>query len=241
MASSDPPLFRTTRWSLVLDATATNTSSAPQALEELCQLYWIPAYAVVRRSGHNTEDACDIVQGFFAKMLEKDWLRTADPARGQFRTFFLTMLRRYMINEWHLKNTLRRGSAHTHIQLDTELGERLYQSDREHHLTPDAQFDRRWAIALLDTALQSVRAHYIHTHREAEFRTLQPCLTAARGEINYQKLATALRISPGATRVAVHRLRKTYRNHFREQIARTLGSEDPQAIDAEMHELLNAL
>ena len=238
MASQNPPIFHTTRWSVV-HAAGSSEQTTPAALAELCQQYWFPAYAVARRAGHDTEDARDLVQGFFAKLLEKDWLSKADQSRGRFRTFFITMLRRYMTNEWHRENTQKRGGHHDVVSLDTTHAERLYATEQSHNLSPEALFDRRWAISLLDAALHQLEANYKSSGKAAEFDTLQPTLTAARGEIDYPAIATSLDCTEGAARVAVHRLRKNYRSLFREEIARTLVDES--TIDEEMQALLSAL
>ena len=235
MPRDQQPVFHTTRWSLVIAAGSESTD----ALAELCRTYWFPAYAVARSAGHDTEDARDLVQGFFARLLEKGWLESADQTRGRFRTYFLTLFRRYMANEWHRENTHKRGGRHEVVRLDTALAERLYATEQSHHRAPDALFDRRWAISLLDAALARLESHYRGRDKLSEFETLQPSLTAGRGEIDYPTIATALGSTEAAARVAVHRIRKNYRQFFREEIARTL--EDDTTIDEEMQFLLSAL
>jgi RNA polymerase sigma-70 factor (ECF subfamily) len=230
-----PPLFLTTRWSLVMSAAAESDAS----LEALCRQYWFPAYAVARRGGHDVESAKDLTQAFFAKLLEKRWLVTADPAKGRFRTFLITALKRFMVNEWHRENAAKRGGGREMIPLDTSVAESLYAREDRRALAPDALFDRHWALALLDAAMLRLENEYREGGREEEFAELKPCLTAGRGETDYEQLARVLSRSEGAVRVAVHRLRKRYRAVFREEIARTVDNEND--VEDEMRELLRAL
>lgn len=231
-----PPLFATTRWSLV--AAAGNGKSA-DALEELCRIYWFPIYAVIRKSGKSTEDARDLAQGFFAKLLEKQWLDSADDSRGRFRTFLLTALKRYLINEWHREHTAKRGGGREVVPLDADLAERLYAPEGEQSRTPDELFDRRWALAMLDAAMSRLEGEYRNSDRVQEFAKLVPGLTASRGETDYQDLAGSLGSTVGAARVAVHRMRKRFRILVREEVARTVTRDED--IDSEMSALMQAL
>ena len=137
----DGHAFPITRWSLVVAAAA----EAEPSLEALCRQYWHPVYAVARRAGHDVENAKDLTQGFFAKMLDKGWLAAADQEKGRFRTFLVTALKRYMVNEWHREHTVKRGGFAEAVPLDTELAERIGVREGLHELSPDALFDRRWA------------------------------------------------------------------------------------------------
>lgn len=234
-------LFLTTRWTLVMAARPGQTIDPADALEELCRLYWFPVYAVVRRSGHNVEDARDLTQGFFEKLLEKNLLGLADREKGRFRTFLITALKRFLVNDWHHAHAAKRGGHHREIvPLDTAIAERLMARDGSHSLPPDQLFDRRWALTLLDTAMRRLASEYRDAGRTSEFETLKPCLTASRGEIDYPWVSHLLDINEGAARVAVHRLRKRYRQLFREEIARTVGDDDAE-VDLEMRALLDAL
>jgi RNA polymerase sigma-70 factor (ECF subfamily) len=223
--------FPVTRWSLVADA----AGEAEVPLEALCRQYWQPVYAVARLSGNDVETAKDLTQGFFAKLLEKGWLADADRGKGRFRTFLVTALKRYMVNEWHREHAAKRGGFAATVPLDAELAERIGANDASRQLSPDELFDRRWALALLDAALRRLEAEY----SEAEFARLKDCLTAGRGEIEYGKLAENLATTEGAARVAVHRLRKRYRALIREEVARTVSNETE--VDHEMRALMDAL
>jgi RNA polymerase sigma factor (sigma-70 family) len=236
MSRTNPqPLFPATRWSLVLDA----ADDSAAGLEDLCQHYWFPIYAVARRSGHDSEDSKDLTQSFFAKLLEKGWLATADPNKGRFRTFLITAFKRFMINEWKRNQAAKRGGGQKLISLDTDTAESLYASEDNQTLAPDALFDKHWALTLLDTAITRLAEEYQEAGRTEEYLKLKPCLTAGRGETDYKRLAQDLSHTQGAARVAVHRLRKRYRVTFREEISRTVENEDE--VENEMKELLNAL
>lgn len=219
-------LFQTTHWSLVVSAAA----EADSSLEALCQQYWQPVYAVARGAGHDVETAKDLTQGFFAKLLQNDWLQVADREKGRFRTFLVTALKRYMVDEWRKENTVKRGGEHEILVIDEVLAEQLEISG----LSPDQIFDRHWALALLDSALAR-----LERESEADFALLKNCLTAQRGEIDYAKLALKMGNSEGAARVAVHRMRKRYRTVIREEVARTVVEDDE--VQEEMSILLDAL
>ncbi|MDB6079453.1 MAG: hypothetical protein JWO82_3200 [Akkermansiaceae bacterium] len=236
MTDSPPPLFATTRWSLVR---AAGPGDSPVALEELCRLYWFPVYAVARRSGRKPEDAQDLAQGFFARLLEKRWLDHADDARGRFRNYLLTALKRYLANEWHREHARKRGGYGEVVPLDAELAERLYAEEGGHGSSPDELFDRRWALAMLDAAMARLEQEYQAGGRAAEYARLLPGLTAGRGETDYAALAQAGATTEGAVRVALHRLRKRFRTLMRDEVARTVASDDEVA--EEMAALMRAL
>lgn len=224
-------VFPHTRWSVIVSAAA----GAESSLETLCRQYWKPVYAVARHAGHDVETAKDLTQGFFARLLEKGWLGAADQDKGRFRTFLVTALKRYMINEWHREHALRRGGFADMLPLDIELAERIEEREGGRAVSPDALFDRRWALALLDQAMQRLAAEWLPD----QFEMLKPCLIAERGEIDYAELAQHLGGSEGAARVAVHRLRKRYRALIREEVAQTVTDE--AEVDDELRALMNAL
>ncbi len=231
-----PPLFATTRWSLVAAAGPGESSAA---LEELCRLYWFPIYAVIRKSGKSGEDAKDLTQGFFEMLLERRTLDLADDSRGRFRSFLLTALKRFLANEWHREHAAKRGGGRDLVPLDAELAERLYTGEGEQARSPDELFDRRWALAMLDAAMAALEREYREAGRQDEFARLVPSLTAARGETDYATLARESGSTEGAARVAVHRLRKRFRALVRAEVARTVLCEDE--VDPEMAALMMAL
>ena len=163
-------------------------AGADLSLETLCRQYWHPIYAVARHAGHDVETAKDLTQGFFAKLLEKGWLESADHEKGRFRTFLVTALKRYMINEWHHDHAAKRGGLVQILPLDTELAERIEPREGRRSPSPEAIFDRRWALALLDQAMQRLQDEW----PAEQFEILKPCLTAERGEIDYEELARRL-------------------------------------------------
>jgi RNA polymerase sigma-70 factor (ECF subfamily) len=236
MTHPTAPLFATTRWSLVKAAGAGGQGAA---LEELCRLYWFPVYAVVRRSGQPVEEAKDLTQGFFARLLEKRWLDGADDSRGRFRSFLLTALKRHLANEWHHQHAQKRGGFQEKVPLDEELAERLYLQE-EQGRSPDEMFDRRWALVMLERAMVRLGEEYYAAGHVAEYERLLPSLTADRGETDYAALAAAMGgVTEGAARVAVHRLRKRFRAMVRAEIGRTVTAESD--VDDEMAVLMQAL
>lgn len=233
-------LFATTRWSVVLAAKDGDSPESASALNALCHAYWYPLYAFVRRQGRSPEDAQDLTQGFFAKLLEKDYLRAAAREKGRFRTFLLVALKRFLANEWDRSRRLKRGGGQPVAPFDTALAERRYAVEPSAELLPaDRMFERRWAMTLLEAALARLRAEYAAGGRENEFESLKECLTAARGEIAYPCLAAELGQTEGATRVAVHRLRKRFRFLFRAAVADTVSA--PADVEEELRHVATAL
>jgi RNA polymerase sigma-70 factor (ECF subfamily) len=183
----------------------------------------VPLYSYVRHRGYSPDDAQDLTQEFFARLLEKHWLLAADPEKGRFRTFLLVALKRFMAKEWQRARAQKRGGALTHVPLDTADAEQRFAGEPVHALAADAIYERRWAMTLLDQALESLAAEYARAGKAAEFASLKRWLAADRGGIPYAEIAAELNSSEGAMRVAVHRLRKRFRQLFREAIAGTLG------------------
>jgi RNA polymerase sigma-70 factor (ECF subfamily) len=223
-------LFPLTRWSLVVSAAA----GAELSLETLCRHYWQPVFAVARHTGHDIESAKDLTQGFFAKLLEKGWLGSADHEKGRFRTFLVTALKRYMTNEWHREHTARRGGRLQHVPLDTELTEHLEAQEDVSALPPDKLFDRQWALTLMARSLKRLENEWA----DGNFDLLKECLTSERGETDYAGLARHLGSSEGAARVAIHRLRKRYRELIRDEIASTVAN--PDDVEEELSTLLQS-
>ena len=231
--------FATTRWTMVNAAGRASTARAAGALEELCQIYWPPLYSSLRRRGHGTEDAQDLTQGFFARLLERQEFRTADPARGRFRAFLLTALKRYAINEHERATAARRGGRQIPIALDFEEAERTYIVDRRNDDTPDRIFDRKWAGIAIDRAFERLREECRNTRTAAVTDALLPYLTDTGDLPPYSAVAANLGISEGAVKVGVHRLRQRFGAALRREIAETmLPGED---VDDEMRDLIRAI
>ena len=231
--------FSTTRWTIVNAARQTSESQAAKALAELCEAYWPPLYGYLRRRGYRPEEAQDLTQGFFARLLETDSIRTADPARGRFRSFLLTALKRYVINEHERSAAARRGGGHAHLSLDFDKAERAYALEPRTDETPDRLFDRRWATIALDRALQRLRAEYVELGRASLAEALLPHLTDTGELPPYRDVAARLDISEGAVKVAVHRLRQRYGAILRAEIAETVLGD--QEVEAELRDLLRAV
>ncbi len=241
--SSDGPsgnaVFATTHWSVILTATRTDTTRAQAALARLCQTYWYPLYAYVRRRGYDGPDAQDLTQEFFARLLEHKWLAQADRERGRFRTFLLAAMSHFLANEWDKARTQKRGGRVEIVPLQLGSAETRYGAEPADPLTPEQCFDRRWALALLDEVLNNLRREHIAGGTEQLFDALKPCLIGDRQAQPYTVLGAKLGMSEGAVKVAVHRLRQRYRQLLRDEIANTVAS--PQQVDEEMHYLFAVL
>ncbi len=234
-----PSLFVTTRWSVVLAAQEPSSPASAAALETLCRAYWYPLYAYVRGSGHSPHDAQDLTQEFFARLLAKDYLRAADREKGRFRTFLRVCLKRFLANEWDRQRALKRGGGERPTSLEVAVAEQRYASDLATGVPPDRLYERQWALALLEQALARLREEYTGAGKTAEFDHLKSVLTAERGAIPYAELAAALSTTEGAARVAVHRLRKRYRDLFRATVADTVA--EPADVDDEVRHIATVL
>jgi RNA polymerase sigma-70 factor (ECF subfamily) len=232
--------FRTTHWSVVLAAGRADSTTAREALERLCRAYWYPLYAYVRRRGCSPEDAEDLTQAFFARLLQKRWPDAADRGRGRFRSFLLGALKHFLANEWDKAHAQKRGGRVQVVSLDAPSGEeRLRQEPEAREASPDREFDRRWALALLDTVLARLAREYAAAGKTRLFERLKVSLGADRQSLDYPVLARELALSEGAARVAVHRLRQRYRALLRDEIAQTVAS--PAEVEDELRQLFAAL
>jgi RNA polymerase sigma-70 factor (ECF subfamily) len=231
--------FVTTRWTDVFRAGDTSGEGAETALARLCQGYWYPLYAFVRRQGHPPEEAEDLTQEFFARMIEKRWVSDADPARGRFRSFLLTALKRFLANEWHRARTQKRGGDQTFLTLDRDTAEARFQQEPADENSPDKAYDRAWALSLLAAVLDKLGEEQRNAGQTAQFEFLKPCLAGLGTEQPYDQIAARLGMTEGAIKTAVHRLRRRYRDLLRQEIAGTL--EQDSEVEAEMRHLMEAL
>ena len=209
-STNAPRLFPATHWSVVLAARGGDEAESLRALETLCRAYWYPLYAWLRRQGRSPQDAQDLTQGFFARLLEKRYLDAVDREKGRFRSFLLMALKRFLAKEWERDRAQKRGGGQADLSLDTEMAERRYQGEGSEHLAPDRAYERRWALTLLEQALAALRRDYQALGREAELDCLKGYLTADRGEIPYAEVAGRLGTTEAAARVAVHRMRRRF-------------------------------
>ena len=244
--ASDPKLvqanavrFRTTRWSLVIRAADGADEASPQALEHLCRAYWPAVYVFIARRGYSPADAQDLVQGFFARLLEKEWLKTADATKGRFRTFLITAVTRFLANERERNNALKRGGGNWVMSLDARELEPGWVPEPSDPRTPEELFERRWAETLLNRVMERLRAEFDSGGRAGRFTELKSFLTDERGERSYSKVAERLGLSESAVKSGIHRLRQRYRELVRAEIAETVDS--PEEIDAEIRHLVAVL
>src|SRR5262245_40438937 len=227
--------FVTTHWSAVLAAGHDSAPGAAGALEKLCGTYWYPLYAYVRRKGYQTEDAKDLTQQFFARLLQGGRLALADPARGRFRTFLLTALNHFLINEWTKASREKRGGAMTFVPLHTDDPENIYAAEPADDCTPETLYEQRWATAVMRQAFHRLQAEY-RGDRARLFEALKPFVWGEEAGASSGEVGAALELSEGAVRVAVHRLRRSYREFLREEIAQTVAT--PDEVDDELRHLI---
>ncbi len=224
--------FATTRWNIIVAAGQGSDKQVEMAMDELCQTYWYPLYAHVRRRGHSKEDAEDLTQAFFARLFEKNFLDGLNPERGRFRFFLLAALKHFLANEWDKSQRQKRGGGVELLSLDWQDAESRYRIDPADQLSPDKLYDRAWALTLLERVMHRLQ---LANAENDYFLSLKPCLTAERRAINYPEVAETLGISESAVRVAVHRLRRQYRELLRAEIAETLA--DPAQLEDELQAL----
>jgi RNA polymerase sigma factor (sigma-70 family) len=231
--------FATTRWSQVLAAGQDQTAVSREALASLCEVYWYPLYAYVRRWGHDPDQAQDLTQEFFTRLLEKHYLRDADPSRGKFRSFLLASLKHFLSNERDRAFALKRGGRVTILPLEVETAEGMYQREPPDADTPEKVFERRWALTLLERTLVRLRQEFTAGGRGALFARLEGYLTGEQLTVPYAQLAEELAMTEGAIKVAVHRLRRRFGALLRDEIGDTVS--DPEQVDDEVRELFRIL
>ena len=231
--------FATTHWSVVLSAGQGASTEANQALETLCRAYWYPLYAYVRRKGYDAHVAQDLTQEFFARLLSRKYLSVADRQKGKFRSFLLGSLEHFLAREWTKAHAQKRGGGKTVLSLDETDAENRYLLEPAHELTAEKIFDRRWATTLLEQAMSRLREECVANHKADLFGTVESFLSGEKGEACYADVAAALKMSEGAIKVAVHRLRQRYSELVRAEIAQTVAT--PEEADEELRYLFTVL
>jgi len=215
--------FATTHWSVVLAAARGGVSShASEAMAELCRIYWYPLYAFIRRRGHGVHEAEDLTQEFFARLLEKHFLAAADREKGRFRTFLLMAVKRFLANEHDRARSGTRGGGRWIMPLDSLEPETRYRLGAVDTITPERLFEQQWALTLLEQVLARLQSEMTASGKAELFEKLKCHLAGSRNE-NYAATGARLGITEGAVKVAVHRLRRRYRDILREEIARTVA------------------
>jgi len=231
--------FVTTHWSVVLVAGRADSTRSQNALARLCQTYWFPLYAYVRRRGHSPHDAEDLTQEFFARLLERHTLAIADPNRGRFRSFLLSTMNHFLAHEWEKLSAQKRGGGLRILSLDLARAEERYDLEPADNSTPDKLFDKHWATALLEEVLNQLEAEYQQADKAELFASLKQTLTGTGESQPYAILAARLSMNEAAIKVAVHRLRKRYRELLRVEITNIVA--DPAQAEDELRHLFTAL
>lgn len=229
--------FATTHWSLVSAAGKQASPDAQEALATLCGTYWYPLYAYVRRVGYQPDDAQDLTQAFFARLLEKDYLKAADKERGKFRSFLLASFKHFLSKERDRAKAQKRGGGRKLLPLDFEAGEKRYSLEPAHELTAEKMYERRWALTLLDQVLARLREEFVQTGKDKIFDGLKGVLTGE--DVAYGQVAAELDMTEGAVKVAVHRLRRRYKELVLAEISQTVAK--PEDVDEELRHLFAAI
>jgi RNA polymerase sigma-70 factor (ECF subfamily) len=231
-------VFATTHWSVVLSAQDPGSAESAAALERLCRAYWYPLYAYARRKGQSPADAEDLTQGFFARLFEKGYLKTAEREKGRFRAFLLTAFKAFAANEWDRQHALKRGGFAQFISIDQEMAESRFAAEPAHGVQPDVLFDRQWAVALLDLTMSRLKEEYVSSGRARLFEVLQGCLVKQETNLSYSEIAALLEVTEPAVKMAVYRLRARYRELLEAEIAQTVSS--PDQVEEELRHLFSS-
>jgi RNA polymerase sigma factor (sigma-70 family) len=214
-----------------------DTARAATALDQLCRAYWFPLYGYLRRHGLSPEDAEDLTQGYFASLIERNYLAQADHERGRLRSFLLTTLKHYLADQWSRARTLKRGHGRQIVSIDAAAAEERYGMEPADEESPDRLFDKRWALTVLDNVLAALRADYVKAGQERVYDELKKFLAWNSAGEAYREAAAALGMKESAVRVAIFRLRRRYGDLLREQVADTVTSADE--VPAELEHLLS--
>lgn len=212
---------------------------ARAALALLCETYWYPLYAYVRRRGYPADDAQDLTQAFFARLLEKHAFQVADPQRGKFRSFLLAAMDHFLANERDRARAQKRSSGRPVLSLDLPSAESRMIHEPTHNLTPQRLYERQWALTLLTVVIGRLESEHQASGKARQFDLLRQALTGDRNRLPYAEIAAQLEMTVEGARQAVHRLRKQYRAFLREEVARTVGT--PDCVDEELASLFEAL
>lgn len=225
--------FQITRWSLILAASQPDSAEARAALARLCEDYWYPVYAFLRRRGYDRDRAKDFTQELFAQMIEKRSFEVADRERGRFRSFLLACLRHLLSHEYKKDHAIKRGGHLTFVSLDEVLAENRYNAEPADDMTPEKLFERRWAMTLLDQAMEELKREYIDSGRGRQFEALHPFITGASdSSTSYAEIAASLNLNENAARQAAFRMRTRFGDLLRARVALTVAS--PQELEAEL-------
>jgi RNA polymerase sigma factor (sigma-70 family) len=231
--------FCTTHWSVVLAARDPDSSRAQEALAELCRTYWYPLYVYVRRRGNNPSEAEDLTQGFFARLLEKNYIGHVTPGLGRFRSFLLTSFKHFLANEWDRAHTAKRGGGKVIVSFQDEDAEGRYKIEPVENVTPETLFEQRWAFTVLERVLKQLRGEFVRTEKAELFDHLKVFICTDEPGCSYADLGARVGLKEGTVKVAVHRLRRRYGELLRLEISNTVSS--PEEVEDEVRHLISAV
>jgi RNA polymerase sigma-70 factor (ECF subfamily) len=228
-------VFATTHWSVVVHAGDSHSPETDSAMERLCRTYWYPLYVFVRRKGYSHEDASDLTQAFFAKFLQKRYLKSVDASLGKFRTFLLTSMTHFLANEWDKSQAQKRGGGQQVISFEDAAAEERYRLEPVEHTTPETLYERRWAQTVVGIVLDRLAQET----EEKRFEILKRFLLEDKGTVSYEDAAAQLGLSVAAITSAIHRMRARFSALLVEEVSNTVGT--PDAVGPELRHLLAAL
>ena len=229
--------FATTQWSIVRAVNHENTAAANSALQELCQTYWYPLYTYVRRQGNDANTAADLTQAFFADLLQRDDLKNVDPSLGKFRSFLLTALKHFMINQWDKAQAQKRGGGKAPLSLDFGEADNRYRLEPSHAQTPDLIYQKQWAKTLLERVSKTLRSDFSNRGKGHQFDKLKKFLAGKNSDETLGEAADQLEMSEVAVKVAVHRMRQRFGEILRAEIENTVST--PEEVDSEIQQLFD--
>lgn len=231
--------FHTTRWTVIRSARSKDEPGSAEALASLCEAYWYPLYFFVRRMGHGADEARDLTQGYFLRLLEKDYLEDVDPEAGKFRSFLLASLKHYLANVRRDAAAQKRGGGKPLVSLDLDAAENRYRNEPVDDETPDRAYERRWALAVIDRARGRLKSEFETVDKQRQFKLLAGHLTGSGDARPYRDIAEELGMTEAAVKMSVSRMRRQYGRALRDEIADTI--DDPTAVDAEVRHLLSII
>ena len=230
--------FATTHWSVVLAAQG-ESAEADAALDKLCRTYWWPIYGFVRRQGYKPEEAQDLTQAFFARLLERRDLETVRQERGRLRSYLLASVKNFLSKARHREMTVKRGEGRPLISLDDLLARERADQEPTHKLSADRIYERRWALTLLEQVLVRLGAEYEGAGKLPLFDRLKELLAGESGQPSQAKIAAEMRMTENAVKQAFHRLRHRYRQLLHEEIANTVAV--PDDVEDELRHFMSVL
>ncbi len=238
--TAGPVDFQTTHWSLVLAASQADSPQAQAALSQLCRLYWYPVYAFLRRRGHKPDAAKDLTQELFYRLIEKRSLEVVDREKGRFRSFLLACVQNLLAKQWEKEHTLKRGGQYSFVPLDEVWAETRYSAEPADPMSPEKLFERRWALTLLDQAMEQLQREYANAGKNAQFEALQVFLSGAKeSPASYAEIGAQLNLGENAARQAAYRMRGRFGELLRMQVAQTVAG--PAELEAELTHLRTVL